>query len=69
VPTLGGPKALGDTTALGDTVYSYGNSSLRAGVTKLSPKQGVVVQNTGGGWSHTVYTATPGSPATRAAAS
>jgi hypothetical protein len=31
-------------------------------VTKLSPKQGVLVQNAGGGWSHEVYTATPGIP-------
>ncbi|HEY6672333.1 MAG TPA: hypothetical protein VIZ91_07515, partial [Solirubrobacterales bacterium] len=41
---------------------SYGNSELRGGITPLSPKQGVVVQNTGGGWSHDVYTATPGIP-------
>ena len=27
-------------TAAGDTVYSYGNSSLRGGVEALSPKQG-----------------------------
>jgi hypothetical protein len=37
VPTLGGPTALGATTALGDRVYSYGNSSLRQGITLLSP--------------------------------
>jgi hypothetical protein len=47
---------------LGDTVYSYGNSSLRGGVTKLSPKQGVVIQGQGNGWSRIVYTATPGVP-------
>ena len=47
---------------LGSTVYSYGNSALRAGVTKLSPKQGIVVQNEGGGWSHVVVTLTPGIP-------
>jgi hypothetical protein len=62
VPGFGGPTSVGDAGGLGSTVYSYGNSSLRGGVTKLSPKQGVVVQNTGGGWSHTVYTATPGIP-------
>ena len=28
-------------TAQGDTVYSYGNSALRAGITLLSPKQGI----------------------------
>ncbi len=62
VPGFGGPTGVGAAGSLGSTVYSYGNSSLRSGVTKLSPKQGVVVQNTGGGWSHTVYTATPGIP-------
>jgi hypothetical protein len=31
VPTLGGPTGLGQTTATGDDVYSYGNSSLRGG--------------------------------------
>jgi hypothetical protein len=62
VPGFGGPTGVGSVGGLGSTVYSYGNSSLRGGVTKLSPKQGVVVENTGGGWSHTVYTATPGIP-------
>jgi hypothetical protein len=62
VPGFGGPTGVGAAGALGSTVYTYGNSSLRGGVTKLSPKQGVVVQNTGGGWSHTIYTATPGIP-------
>lgn len=63
VPGFGGPTGLGPSSAmLGDTVYSYGNSSLRAGVTKLSPKQGVVVSSDGNGWSRTVYTATPGIP-------
>ena len=51
-------------------MYSYGNSSLRFGITKLSPKQGVVVQDEGNGWSHTVYTRDArASPATRAAGS
>jgi hypothetical protein len=62
VPGFGGPTGIGSAGGLGATVYSYGNSSLRGGVTKLSPKQGVVAQNPGGGWSHTVYTATPGIP-------
>src|SRR5687767_9013266 len=42
VPGFGGPTGLGGA-ANGSTVYSYGNSSLRGGVTQLSPKQGVVV--------------------------
>jgi hypothetical protein len=62
VPGFGGPTAVGSAGELGATVYSYGNSSLRGGVTKLSPKQGIVVQNEGGGWSHTVVTLTPGIP-------
>jgi hypothetical protein len=62
VPALGGPTGMGAWGAPGSTVYTYGNSSLRGGATALSPKQGVVVQHTGGGWSHDVYTATPGIP-------
>jgi hypothetical protein len=62
VPGFGGPIGVGSVGGLGSTVYSYGNSELRGGVTKLSPKQGVVFQNTGGGWSHEVYTLTPGIP-------
>jgi hypothetical protein len=63
VPGWGGPTGLGSSAAmLGDTVFTYGNSSLRGGVTKLSPKQGLVVQSQGNGWSREVYTATPGIP-------
>jgi hypothetical protein len=62
VPAFGGPTGVGAVGDLGSTVYSYGNSSLRAGITKLSPKQGIVVQNEGGGWSHVVATLTPGVP-------
>jgi hypothetical protein len=62
VPGFGGPTGLGTVSGLGSTVYSYGNSSLRAGITKLSPKQGIVVQGEGNGWSHNVVTLTPGVP-------
>jgi hypothetical protein len=62
VPHFGGPTGVGTAGGLGSTVYSYGNSSLRGGVTQLSPKQGVLVQNQGGGWSHVVVTLTPGIP-------
>jgi hypothetical protein len=62
VPGYGGPTGIGSAGGLGATVYSYGNSSLRAGVTTLSPKQGVVIQNEGSGWSHVVATLTPGVP-------
>jgi hypothetical protein len=62
VPGFGGPTGVGAAGGLGSTVYTYGNSELRGGVTKLSPKQGIVVQNASSGWSHDVYTVTPGIP-------
>ncbi len=63
VPGFGGPTGLGPSSAmLGDTVYTYGNSSLRGGISQLSPKEGRVIQGAGNGWSRTVYTATPGVP-------
>jgi len=62
VPGLGGPTGVGAVGGLGSTVYSYGNSELRGGVTKLSPKQGTVVQNEGNAWSHDVFTVSPGIP-------
>jgi len=62
VPGVGGPTGVGTVGGLGTTVYSYGNSELRGGITKLSPKQGIVVQNESGGWSHIVSTLTPGVP-------
>ncbi len=63
VPFWGGPTAVdGNGTTVGEDVYSYGNSSLRGGAEPLSPKRGVSLGDTGGGWSHTVYTATPGIP-------
>jgi hypothetical protein len=62
IPGFGGPTGVGSAGGTGSTVYSYGNSELRGGVTKLSPKQGVLVQNEGNGWSHVVVTLTPGIP-------
>jgi hypothetical protein len=63
IPFWGGPSGIDtDGTAAGENVYSYGNSSLRGGVTQLSPKQGVSLGDAGNGWSHNVYTATPGIP-------
>jgi hypothetical protein len=62
VPGYGGPTGLGTIGDLGSTVFSYGNSELRLGIKKLSPKQGTVIQNEGGGWSHNVITVTPGVP-------
>jgi hypothetical protein len=62
VPGFGGPTGVGGASATGADVYSYGNSSLRLGITQLSPKKGIVVQTEGNGWSRTVYTVTPGIP-------
>ena len=55
-PTGVGPGATGENT------YTYGNSSLRGGITTLSPKQGKIIGVNAGGWSYDVYTVTPGSP-------
>ena len=46
VPGFGGPTGVGEA-ADSSTVYSYGNSSLRQGVTQLSPKQGIVALERG----------------------
>ncbi|EON24746.1 MULTISPECIES: hypothetical protein [Nocardioides] len=63
VPFWGGPVGINTAgTAAGDDVYSYGNSSLRGGITELSPKQGTSVGTEGDGWSHPVYTVSPGVP-------
>ena len=64
IPFWGGPNGITDTTTLGEQVLSYGNSSLRLGVTALSPKEGKSLGNASelGGWRHPVYTATPGIP-------
>ncbi len=65
VPFWGGPTGL-DTngTDLGDNLYTYGNSSLRAGIEQLSPHQGVSLGDdpADGGWSHPLYSVTPGVP-------
>jgi hypothetical protein len=63
VPFWGGPVAINtDGTAAGDRVYSFGNSSLRGGIEQLSPKTGLSLGTEGEGWSHPVYTLTPGVP-------
>ena len=63
VPVFGGPVALDvDGTSVGEQVVSYGNSSLRFGLSSTSPKRGVSLGDTFGGWTHTVYTASPGIP-------
>lgn len=63
IPVLGGPRGIDrDGVATGESVYSYGNSSLRLGVSQLSPKEGVSLGTDSGGWNHPVYTVTPGVP-------
>ena len=63
IPVVGGPTGINrEGTGFGDSVYSYGNSSLRLGISQLSPKEGVSLGTEAGGWNHPVYTATPGVP-------
>lgn len=62
VPFWGGPNGLGGATRPGEDVYTYGNSSLRLGIELLKPKRGKSLGTTPGGWSHRVYTLTPGIP-------
>jgi hypothetical protein len=63
VPHWGGPMGINTTgNPAGSTLYSYGNSSLRFGITQLSPKTGISLGTTAGGWSHPAYTVTPGIP-------
>ncbi|MDP1819490.1 MAG: hypothetical protein Q8K58_06290 [Acidimicrobiales bacterium] len=63
MPHWGGPTGVNwsGTRAL-SAVYSYGSSPLRQGLTVLSPKAGPSLGSTGGGWTHLVYTLTPGIP-------
>jgi hypothetical protein len=62
IPFWGGPTGVTGTTTQGSKVLSYGNSSLRGGIEQLSPKEGVSLGQSGGGWTHSVFTATPGVP-------
>ncbi len=65
IPFWGGPTGINTAgTSAGDQVYSFGNSSLRAGIEQLSPKVGTSLGSSAseGGWSHPVYTVTPGVP-------
>jgi hypothetical protein len=62
VPFWGGPNGLGGATSELEDIYTYGNSSLRLGIEQLKPKRGKSLGTTPEGWSHTVYTLTPGIP-------
>ncbi len=63
VPVFGGPVGVNTSgTTNGERVLSYGNSSLRQGISMFSPKTGTSLGTVGNGWSHSVYTLTPGIP-------
>ncbi len=65
IPFWGGPTGIDtDGTAAGDEVYTYGNSSLRGGLEPLSPHTGTSLGDSAAddGWSHPLYTVTPGVP-------
>jgi hypothetical protein len=64
IPFWGGPNALNTTGQfIAYDVFTYGNSSLRFGLTQLSPKQGLTTNSTiATDWHIEMYTATPGIP-------
>ncbi|HUR78308.1 MAG TPA: hypothetical protein VMZ22_10200 [Acidimicrobiales bacterium] len=63
VPRWGGPTGLAVAAPRPlAKVYSYGNSSLRLGLTKLAPKIGLSLGSGGDGRTHLVYSGTPGIP-------
>lgn len=65
IPFWGGPVGINTTgTAAGDRVYSFGNSGLRGGIEQLSPKTGISLGQDAAeaGWTHPLYTVTPGVP-------
>jgi hypothetical protein len=63
VPHWGGPTGLGSgPIASGSSLYTYGSSELRLGLTQLSPKTGVSLGDAGHGWTHQAYTVSPGIP-------
>ncbi|MGH3348497.1 MAG: hypothetical protein ACRDO4_16065 [Nocardioides sp.] len=61
VPFWGGPTGLATGAPATSQVYSWGQSSLRP-TTLLSPKTGLSLGATYGGWGLDVYTVTPGIP-------
>jgi hypothetical protein len=62
IPFWGGPTGLTGSVPDTEKVLSYGNSSLRLGIRELSPKEGIKLATEGNGWSHQVFTVTPGIP-------
>ncbi|HUG86373.1 MAG TPA: hypothetical protein VMM13_17535 [Euzebya sp.] len=63
LPVIGGPVGINtDGVSAGEYMHSYGNSSLRAGITLLSPKLAVALSTGGDGWTHSHYAVSPGIP-------
>lgn len=65
LPFWGGPVGLSSSRVnKGETVYSYGNSSLRGGLTQLSPQRGTADADRAEDkhWAHTLRALTPGVP-------
>ncbi len=65
VPFWGGPSGRATAGVVdGETVHSYGNSSLRGGVTALSPQTGTASgdQPSRDGWAHDLHARKPGIP-------
>ena len=63
IPHWGGPNGINTTgTAFLQKAYSYGNSSLRLGLTLLSPHLGIARGDTNNGWSHEINTIPPDVP-------
>lgn len=61
VPHWGGPTGIDtDGTRVGERVYSYGNSTLRLGLTLLSPQRGYSLGDSASGWNHQVVNVLPG---------
>lgn len=60
VPHWGGPTGIAATTDFGDQVFSYGRSGLRFGL--QSEHRGTSLGTSRDGWTHQVYTVTPGIP-------
>lgn len=63
VPVFGGPDGINtDGPVAGESVVGYGSSPTRQEIEALKPREGVVLATIDGGWSHLIYTLTPGIP-------
>lgn len=68
IPVWGGPHGIAEPTALGDSVFSAANSSIRLGFPMMLPKQGFSMGTISSGWTHPVHTLLPGIPGDSGAA-